>query len=158
MIIDWSSVFAGFSLAAIGGWFTSVLALRKDERSVHLEQVTKERAKWRDNMRALAENISATWVDNNASPCPGKIAALRARLATSINPKDSTHDDGLLTHFDQLFSGVSSDLALFTKRLALLLKHDWERVKWECTPLYLKPFQRFSARQRAWRDPKYRDA
>lgn len=157
MIIDWSSLLAGFSLAAAGGWLASLLALRKDERSVQLEQVTKERAKWRENMRTLAENIASTWVENSSSPSPAKVAALRARLNTSINPKDTTHDDVILAHFDELFSGTSTDLTLFVRRIALLLKHDWERVKWECTPLYLKPFQRFSGRQRAWRSSNYRD-
>lgn|GEM_PF-5210381 len=68
------------------------------------------------------------------------------------------HDAAILNHFDQLFSQENSDLALFTRRIALLLKHDWERVKWECMPLYLKPFFRFTLHQRAWRSMKYRDA
>jgi len=157
MVIDWSSLLAGISLAAVGGWLASLLALRKDERSVQLDQVTKERAKWRDNMRTLAENIASTWVQNKANACPEKVAALRARLVTSINPKDERHDNAILTHFDHLFSGENTDLSLFSKRIALLLKHDWERIKWECTPLYLKPFQCLSRRQRAWRNPEYRD-
>lgn len=157
MQIDWHSVLTGLSAGTVGGIFASWLSLRKDERAVQIEQVTKERAKWRDNMRVLAEGIAAAWEENQSNPAPVKVAALRARLATSMNPKDPVHDEAILKHFDELFSGKSSDLALFSRRIALLLKHDWERVKWDCAPVYIKPFIRFTDPQRAWRSANYRD-
>ncbi len=155
--IDIPSLLAGVSLTAIGGWIASFVALRKDERAVQLEQVTKERTKWRNNMRELCEEIAALHVENKASPVPAKVAALRARLATSINPKDKTDDEPILAHYDRLFSGESNDFKLFTRRIALLLKHDWERVKWECMPLYVKPFKRFTKKQCEWRKRNYRE-
>lgn len=158
MQIDWQSTLSWLSAALTGGWLASLLALRKDERSVQIEQVTKERAKWRDNMRDLASNVAVAWEEHQTSPSTSKVSALRAKLATSINPKDDKHDTAILEHFDQLFSGGSKDILLFTRRIALLLKHDWERVKWECTPIYLKPFCRYTKKQRAWRSGKYRDA
>lgn len=158
MQIDWQTMLSWLSAAIAGGWFSSWLALRKDERSVHLEQVTKERAKWRDSMRELARAIASAWEVHQTTPDPPKVASLRAWLATSINPKDDRHDKELLEHFDNLFSDKSTDLPLFVQRLALLLKHDWERVKWECTPLYQKPFVRFAKKQRSWREAGYRDA
>lgn len=157
LTIDLISLLAGVSLTAIGGWIASFVALRKDERAVQLEQVTKERTKWRDNMRKLCEQIAAVHIENKASPIPAKVASLRARLATSINPKDTTDDGAILAHFDRLFSGESDDLKVFAHRVALLLKHDWERVKWEGTPLYIKPFKRFSKKQREWRRKNYRE-
>ncbi len=108
-------------------------------------------------MRKLCEDIATTYVENKASPIPAKVASLRARLETSINPKDKGHDGAILAHYDSLFSGESDDLKVFAHRIALLLKHDWERVKWECTPLYIKPFKRFSKKQRAWRRENYRE-
>ncbi len=157
LTIDLPSLLAGISLTAIGGWIASFIALRKDERAVQLEQVTKERAKWRDNMRKLCEEIAALHVENKVSPVAAKVASLRARLATSINPKDEIDDEPILAHYDRLFSGEADDLKLFTRRIALLLKHDWERVKWECTPLYVKPFKRFTKKQREWRQRNYRE-
>ncbi len=156
LTIDLTSLLAGVSLTAIGGWIASFIALRKDERAVQLEQVTKERAKWRDNMRKLCEEIAAAHFENKAKPIPGKVASLRARLATSINPKDTTDDGAILAHYDRLFSAETDDLKVFAHRIALLLKHDWERVKWECTPLYIKPFKRYSKKQREWRQKNYR--
>lgn len=154
--IDLTSLLAGISLTAAAGWFASFLAFRKDERAVQFEQVTKERTKWRDNMRDLCEEIAIAHVENRASANPAKVASLRARLATSINPKDKIHDGAILDHYDRLFSGETDDLEMFAHCIALLLKHDWERVKWECTPLYIKPFKRFSKKQREWRQENYR--
>jgi hypothetical protein len=50
-----------------------------------------------------------------------------------------------------------SILLAIDSRIALLLKHDWERVKWECTPLYVKPFKYFTKKQREWRQRNYRE-
>lgn len=155
--IDLTSLLAGISLTAIAGWIASFIAFRKDERAVQFEQVTKERTKWRDNMRMLCEEIAMAHFENRASAIPAKVASLRARLATSINPKDIIHDGEILAHYDRLFSGESDDLKVFTHRIALLLKHDWERVKWECTPLYIKPFKYFTKKQRELRQENYRE-
>lgn len=156
LALDLSSVFAGVSLAAVAGWLSSFLSLRKDERSVQIEQITKERTKWRDNMRKFSEEVALTYFENKAQPVPGKVASIHTKLATSINLKDDEDDKQLLAHFDNLFSGANTDLDGFVLRIALLLKHDWERVKWDCTPIYVKVFTRFSAKQRTWRNSSYR--
>ena len=149
--IDLASLLTGVIGGGIVGWIASFIAFRKDERAVQLEQVTKERTKWRDNIRKLCEDIAANYVNKDKT----LVASLRACLATSINPKD-IYDKEILDHYDRLFFGESNDLEVFTRRIALLLKHDWERVKWECTPLYIKPFTRFTKKQREWREEDYR--
>jgi len=136
---DLTSLLAGISFTAIAGWLGSFFALRKDERAVQVDQITKERTKWRDNMRKLTEDIVlAYYFEHNVTPVPRQISVLRARLTTSINLKDDEHDKAILAHFDDLFAAKSTDIDTFTKRIALLLKHDWERVKWDCTPIYVK--------------------
>lgn len=157
LTIDLTSLLAGITLTAIAGWLASFLALRKDERAVQMDQITRERTKWRDSMRKVTEEIAQAYFENRNQLVPGKVAALRARLVTSINPKDDKFDQEILTHFDELFSGSKIDLNVFTTRIALLLKHDWERVKWECTPIYVKLFTRYTEKQRKWRNPAYRE-
>jgi hypothetical protein len=138
-------------LAVLGGWIGSFLAFRKDERALQVEQITKERTKWREGMRALCEDI----VDAHIMVSKEKIAVNRSRLVTSLNPKD-TYDAEIVAHYDALFDGSNVDIDRFTSRIAILLKHDWERVKWECMPLYLKAFKRWTRPQRAWRKKDYR--
>lgn len=157
MTIDLQSFIAGTGFTLIAGWLTAFFALRKDERAIHIEQVTKERAKWRDNMRTLTEEIVTIFFLKEDKNNKGRISALRSRLTTSINPKDDTHDQAILDHFDRLFDGNGTDTHVFTQRIALLLKHDWERVKWECMPIYEKLFKYRSKKQQLWRRPDYRD-
>jgi len=152
---DVTSLLAGISLTAIAGWISSFFALRKDERTIQIDQITKERTKWRDRMRDISAEIAMTYFENRIQLSPGGVAKLRAKLATSINPKDIL-DNEILSHFDDLFSGKRSNLEAFANRIALLLKHDWERVKWECTPIYWKFCTRYTKEQRAWRKPEYR--
>jgi hypothetical protein len=148
--LDLTSLFAGVGFTAVAGWIGSFFALRKDERATQVEQITKERTKWREGIRHLSEDIAASYISNKQNGQSGKLAIDRARLVVSLNPKD-THDNEILQHYDSLFKGEKDDFSVFVTRIALLLKHDWERVKWECTPIYIKPFIRYSARQRAWR-------
>lgn len=154
--LDIPSLLAGISLPVIAGWMASFISLRNAERAIEIEQVTKERAKWRNNMREIAKEIAEAYFENSKSSVPGKVAGLRGKLATSINPKDDEDDNRILSHFDELFSGNRSDLDVFSKRIALLLKHDWERVKWDCKPIYAKAFTRFTKKQRLWRSKNYR--
>ncbi len=156
MTIDLTSLLAGFSLPLLANWIASFFALRRQERTIEIEQITKERAKWRKRMRKLTKDIACAYFDNKIEAIPGKIAGLRAQLATSINPVDDQDDRKILEHFDDLFSGNKSDLNIFSKRISLLLKHDWERVKWECKPIYVKCFTRYSSKQRKWRHMDYR--
>lgn len=157
MNIDFTSLFAGISLTAVAGWVSSFIALRKDERAVEIEQITKERTKWRDNMRKLTEEIVSTYYDNDQQADPKKVAIIRARLATSLNPK-CEHDKDIVQHFDDLFSSSKKDIDVFVRRIAMLLKHDWERVKWDCLPIYMKLWDCLACgKRRAWRVDSYRD-
>jgi hypothetical protein len=153
--LDLSSFFSGVTLIVVIGWLASIFELRKNERAVQIEQITTERAKWRGSMRKVTDEIATEYHETNPRRF-GKVAALRARLVTSINPNDDD-DEKILIHFDELFAGTKTDLDIFTKRIALLLKHDWERVKWECMPIYKKIYSRYSAKQREWRKSTYRE-
>lgn len=155
MNIDFTSLLAGISITALTGWLGSFFALRKDERSVQIEQVTRERTTWRGSIRKLTEEIVTTYIAQIEKKTPDKVAASRCKLATALNPKDD-HDNEILSHFDELFAGNASNIDVFTRRIALLLKHDWERVKWDCTPIYIKPFIWCCSKQREWRNKDYR--
>jgi len=68
--IDLTSLLAGVSFTAVGGWIASFIAFRKDERAIQLEQVTTERTKWRGKMRKLCVEIAIAHVENKAIEIP----------------------------------------------------------------------------------------
>ena len=155
MTIDIASLLAGVSFTAIAGWIGMAISLRKDERVIQIDQVTKARAAWRENMRALTSDIVSEYYDKEKSA--KNVAVLRAKLVTTINGKYDRHDKEIIAHFDRLFTGASKDIEIFVDRVALLLKHDWERVKWESAPVYTKMFTRWSCKQKMWRKDDYRE-
>ena len=57
LVIDFTSMVTGAGFTAVVGWLASFLALRKDERSVQITQITEERTKWRAAIRELTQNI-----------------------------------------------------------------------------------------------------
>jgi len=59
-----------------------------------------------------------------------------------------------LALFDQLTHKGS--MVDFSNAMSFLLKHDWDRVKWECMPIYVKPFKRFTKKQTEWRSSNFR--
>lgn len=159
MSIDFASlntILAGSGIAVVGGWIGAFFALRKDERGIHIKQITEERTKWRGAMRSLTTEIVNAYGNRSSQTEKHDTLELRARLATNLNPK-CEDDNKIIEHFDKLFAGSASDVEVFTKRMALLLKHDWERCKWESTPIYEKPFIRFTKKQREWRSQRYRE-
>lgn len=125
--------------AIIGGLLTAYIAWRNAERSIEIKQITEERAKWREKIRSLVEEIVVLYCQSNRSP--KAIATYRCRLVTSLNPKDR-HDKEIVDHFDSLFFNEHDDndtsIKRFTRRISLLLKHDWERVKWDCLSWFKK--------------------
>ena len=150
-----NALLVGTGIAVVGGWIGAFFALRKDERSIQVTQITVERTKWRDVMRSLTTDIVQGYRSHPTGLALPEVAVLRARLATNLNPK-CVDDNGIIEHFDRLFAGTTSDIEVFTRRMALVLKHDWERCKWDCTPIYIKPFIRLTRKQREWRSACYR--
>src|SRR5208337_1634887 len=113
--------------AVISAIVSGLVALLVSERRLAAENVIQERMKWRDKIRDLALEM------NKARGAAGQNAAevgeLRARLALQLNPHDP-EDQHILTLIAPNQTGGTEE---FTQRLALLLKHDWERAKYEAS-------------------------
>ncbi|MBB1601439.1 hypothetical protein [Variovorax sp. UMC13] len=140
---------------ALAGVAVGFLAFRKSERTVQVAAVSAERTSWRHELRALAAEIAGFQLFPAQASMPGRIWQLRARLATLLNPKDPL-DVEILEHFDRLFFDGAQDMDLFTERIALLLKHDWERVKADSLPLHLALWRAVWRTPPAWKNEDYR--
>jgi hypothetical protein len=122
----------GSLVGIVTGSVTAIVAARavvkNNERKILIENVTQERAKWREKIRAQAVNVFKAvakkddiWLDE-----------LKLVFATSLNPQ-SKQDKLILQVIERLKNSNTSkiDLEEFTLRISLLLKHDWDRAKSE---------------------------
>lgn len=141
--------------ALIGAWLASFLRLRKDERSIQIEHVTRERTRWRDQIRALTNETVKILSDAKSENFTRDTLSCRSRLVIALNPNDP-FDTELIEYLDKLIEKKESNINGFTLRISLLLKHDWERVKNECTPIYKKPFNWVFNKNSEWQKKNFR--
>lgn len=140
---------------ALAGVAVGFIAFRKDAHAIQIASVSAEQAKWRSDMRELAAEIAEFQLLPVQASMPGRIWKLRAKLATSLNPKDPL-DVEILEHFDRLFFQDATDMDVFIERIALLLKHDWERVKADALPLHVALWHAIWRTPPEWKDEDYR--
>jgi hypothetical protein len=111
----------------VGVAIGAAVSLRTNTRNIKVENITKERAKWRDNVRE-----KALWVHKAA--VAKDISALEEHhlaFTLILNPID-TEDRSILSLIQRLKTTADEPrLTELADRIALLLKHDWQRAKWE---------------------------
>jgi hypothetical protein len=113
--------------AIIGGIIVAAASLRTSTRTIKIENITKERAKWRDKVRKRSLAVHRNAVK-------GDVLALEEHhleFSLILNPLDPM-DRAILALIRQLKTTPDeSHLTEFADRISLLLKHDWQRAKWE---------------------------
>lgn len=132
--MDWATVATTASASAvlsagISALVSGFVARRNSERAIQIENITKERAKWRDKIRELALAVHNAARERNAS----SLGELRLSLSLNLNPTDP-EDAGILRVIGTLMKAEQPDEKCsheFADRVALLLKHDWDRAKCE---------------------------
>jgi hypothetical protein len=119
--------FSAVALAvAIVSYFTGRLA-------GYSKDVVEERSKWREKIRDCAR--ASVFI---RTPKVGELKSeflspseIEAELITRLNPLDN-EDIDIIKCFKTLLNAKDEDIEReFLTRVALLLKHDWERAKWE---------------------------
>lgn len=120
--------------AAVGAY----AVLSSAHRRIRLEGVTNERQKWREKIRSLAKRLNQPGKDDRYS-------ALASEFELVLNPFDR-QDVAIIKRIRLLQSSrdLDRDREEISARLALLLKHDWQRSKRETSwmPLRLLPVRR----------------
>jgi hypothetical protein len=114
-------------LALVGAAVGAVVLFWNNTRNVKVENITKERAKWRDNVRQKALNVHKAAIGQNSV----WLDELHLEFTLILNPSDP--DDRAILNAIRLLKSTADGppLTEFADRIALLLKHDWERAKWE---------------------------
>ncbi len=115
-----SSVLASFITAL----FTHSIANRKQ----YLQYITEERKHWREKIRELTIEVSKT---NDIK----KIKGLKTDFRVRLNPVDDLDILDYMNRMENKDHSINEEQRLnFEKSIAALLKHDWERVKYEARP------------------------
>ena len=105
---------------------TALLTWHLAQRRIAIENITQELAKWRANIRRIALDAHNAMVDGKAD----KVERVRNELSALLNPYDR-EDRKLLACLGGACPCDRKIRDEFALRVALLLKHDWERAKWE---------------------------
>ncbi|MDH5573840.1 MAG: hypothetical protein OEY89_18895 [Gammaproteobacteria bacterium] len=123
------------SSGVVAGLVAALVALRTSERNIVIENITKQRQVWREKVRDLALRINDTYQRNEKSTLQGYYIELQLIL----NPNDKNDLSILDTLWEMINEERSSNLNIvLSEKLALLLKHDWERAKLEAKPFWFK--------------------
>jgi hypothetical protein len=121
-----SSVVAGMVSAFVSTWTS--------QRKISIENITQERTKWREIIRAKSLEAHNAFIDKDKK----KLSQLKLEFSLILNPKDD-EDNGIIESIRLPEDGKEEELSLeFSKRVSLLLKHDWERVKLEAGSIFLR--------------------
>lgn len=128
--MEWATVATTAATSAvISALVTGFLARRTSERAIQIENITKERAKWRDKIREQALAVhKAVHLKDVAS-----LGELKLSFSVNLNPTDP-EDVAILNAITTMANATAPDDKVgqeFADRIALLLKHDWDRAKTE---------------------------
>lgn len=117
--------------AITAAFFAARAAVNNSERKILIENITQERAKWREKVRARALEVHKAAVKKDTV----WLKELKLSFAISLNPLDE-QDNLIIELIDKLKDETDQEAKLsdFSARIALLLKHDWERAKNEAQP------------------------
>jgi hypothetical protein len=127
----------------------ALVAEKNSERKILVENITQERAKWREKIRTKSIEVYKAAMKGDQV----WLAELKLTFATSLNPCDK-EDGFILDVIERLKDEKNRDPILeeFSDRISLLLKHDWQRAKKEAEPGNLIEVQRLTLQElRCWR-------
>ena len=119
-------------ITLVGVIITAFVTWSIAQRRIAVENVTKERAKWRREVRNLASQIHDEML--SLPKKESRIASLKMKLSVLLDPCDERDEDILALIKDDDLALIKDDDGLvkdFEARVKLLLKHDWERSKLE---------------------------
>jgi len=127
-------------ITAVGVILTAIVTFYNINKNIKIEQITKERAKWREEIRRISKDlVSLDYATKNPSKLlkiTQKKYSLLAELEMRLNPYDE-QDKEILRAAKEEFSD-KGDQHKFIHLITCLLKHDWERAKRESSTFNVK--------------------
>ena len=122
------------SSGVVAGLVAALVTLRTTERKIAIENITQQRQVWREKIRELAQRIKDSYQKKDKDDLLSQYVELQLLL----NPDDK-NDKSILDTVWEMLKEEKNELHIeLAEKLALLLKHDWERAKLEAKPLWYK--------------------
>lgn len=118
-------------LTFVGALVAAYVIFWNAERKIAIDNITKERAKWRDKVRALSLEINKSIIESDKL----KLSELKNQFRLYLNPIDK-EDINILNLMSADEEDKEQQAEQFTTCVSYLLKHDWERAKLESKPLF----------------------
>lgn len=111
-----------------GSLVTIIFNRYDSDKKIIIENITKERQKWRESIRNLVLEVNEYCNNNDFK----KINSIQAQFQVLINPYDN-NDKKIIELLGELQKGDKNRelLLIFNDSISKLLKHDWDRVKKE---------------------------
>jgi len=125
----------------VSSFVTSFINKIQNDKNIKIENITKERKAWRGKIRDLTKEINIKFYKNEFL----EIKFLISDFVIRLNPNDEEDQKIIELLYLIIKSNKDNDeikIIEFNKRIALLLKHDWERVKKEVQFLSFKKIER----------------
>jgi len=116
-----------FTSTVVAAVVAALVALWTVHRKISIENVTQDRKAWREKVRKTSLCVH----DAIMSRKDDELNRLRAEFTCMLNPLDA-EDNAIISCISSPIKGEELKRAEeFADRVALLLKHDWERGKLE---------------------------
>jgi len=121
------------SSGVLAGLVAGLVTIRTSERKIAIENITQQRQLWREKIRDIAQRINSSYQLNQQK----ELIALYVEIQLLLNPED-INDNSILDTLWEIISSEEKDHLniIFSEKLSLLLKHDWERAKKEAKPIW----------------------
>jgi len=121
------------SSGVLAGLVAGLVSIRISERKIAIENITQQRQLWRERIRSLACDIQLSYRNKSQENLKSHFSSMQLLL----NPEDDEDNSILDTLWEMSEQSEIENLALiFSEKLSLLLKHDWERAKSEAKPIF----------------------
>lgn len=119
-------------LTFVAGLIAAYVAFWNAERKIAIDNITKERAKWRDKIREVALEVHKAIITGNQK----QLSELKSQFRLLLNPEDEEDKKIIKIICLKDEGGREKQADCFAEHVSCLLKHDWERAKLESKPLF----------------------
>lgn len=117
----------------ISAFVGAIVALWVAQRRISIENITQDRRAWRKKIRKTALLVHEALIKREDD----LLNKYRTEFRLNLNPKDDK-DNAIIDCIYLQEEGGIDNAEEFAQRVAIMLKHDWDRAKLEAGPFIMR--------------------